>query len=104
MKLKHLLQTFFAALAFTACGSSGGDDPEPTPTPTVTAPTVVSTTPANNATDIPTGVINVQVVYDKDILVNCVAVEKFLPLICERSAESSESCFDKSHDNTPFGI
>ena len=71
MKLNHLLQAILAAFVFSACGSSGSDDPEPTPTPptpTVTAPTVVSTTPANNASDIETGLTNVQVVYDKDVL------------------------------------
>lgn len=51
-----------------ACGG-GGDDPEPvpTPTPTVTPPSVLSTTPANGATDVSTGTINVQVSYDKEI-------------------------------------
>jgi endoglucanase len=73
MKRLHFLQTLFASVVLVACGSSGGDDPEPIPappTPTVTAPTVVSTTPANNATDISIGVTNIQVVYDKDVLMS----------------------------------
>lgn len=72
MKLKRLLQTILAASVFAACGSSS-DEPEPTPTPstpTETAPIVSSTTPVNNATDIPTGTVNVQVVYDKDVLMS----------------------------------
>lgn len=72
MKLKRLLQTILAASVFVACGSSS-DEPEPTPTPptpTETAPIVSSTTPVNYATDIPTGTVDVQVVYDKDVLMS----------------------------------
>ena len=48
--------------ALSSCGG-GSDDPEPTPP--AKAPTVVSTSPSNNATDVPTGTINVQVTYDQ---------------------------------------
>jgi len=97
MKLKHLLQAFFAAFVFSSCGSSGSDDPEPTPTPptpTVTAPTVVSTTPANNATDIATGVTNVQVVYDKDVLMSSDA--SLQPKISGASLSGSASVSGKT--------
>jgi len=70
MKLKHLLQAILAAFVFSACGSSGGDDPEPTPTPptpTVTAPVVSSTTPSNNATNVETGNIDVKITYDQEV-------------------------------------
>ena len=55
-----------ASYTLLSCGDSG-DDPEPTPTPTVPPPTVVSTTPANNATDIAIGIVNITITYDKDI-------------------------------------
>ena len=71
MKKTYLLLTMLiASFALFSCG--GEDDPvtptpTPTPTPTVTAPTVVSTTPANNATDIAAGNVNVTITYDKVI-------------------------------------
>ena len=52
---------FMFSLALFSCG---GDDPEPTPTP---PPAVVSTTPTNNATDVPTGIINVQITYNTEV-------------------------------------
>ena len=50
-----------------ACG--GDDDPaeDPVVEPAVKAPVVVSTTPANGATDVPIGTVSVQVVYDKAV-------------------------------------
>ena len=71
MKKTYLLLTMLiASFALFSCG--GEDDPvtptpTPTPTPAVTAPTVVSTTPANNATDIAAGNVNVTITYDKVI-------------------------------------
>ena len=69
MKKTYLLLTMLiASFALFSCG--GEDDPAtptPTPTPAVTAPTVVSTTPANNATDIAAGNVNVTITYDKVI-------------------------------------
>ena len=51
----------------TSCG--GDDEPEDDPVtpPAVTAPAVAATTPANNATDIAIGTVNVQITYDKSI-------------------------------------
>ena len=72
MKQSHLLKTVLAAVLFASCGGGGSDDPvpAPTPNPSVTAPTVLATTPANGATNIETGAINVQVSYDKDVLMS----------------------------------
>lgn len=72
MTMKKILSipAFLAMLAINVACGGGGDDPEPvpTPTPTVTPPSVLSTTtPANGATDVSTGTINVQVSYDKEI-------------------------------------
>ena len=68
MKKFSFYLLWFVSIALTSCGG-GSDEPEPTPTPTptVTAPTVSSTTPANNATDVNIGAVSVQVVYDKDV-------------------------------------
>ena len=52
--------TFSLAL-FSCGGGSDNSDPEPT----VTAPMVVSTSPSNNATDVQTGTVNVQITYDQ---------------------------------------
>lgn len=72
MKFKNIfsITAIMAMLTINVACGGGSDDPEPTPTPptpTVTAPTVLSTTPANGATDIATGSISVQVSYDKDV-------------------------------------
>ena len=72
MKFKSIfsITAIMAMLIINVACGGGSDDPEPTPTPptpTVTAPTVLSTTPANGATDIATGSISVQVSYDKDV-------------------------------------
>jgi hypothetical protein len=71
MKFKNIfsITAIMAMLTINVACGGGSDDPEPTPTPTptVTPPTVLSTTPANGATDIATGSISVQVSYDKDI-------------------------------------
>ncbi len=57
-----------ATFALYGCGG-GSDDPEPTPTPpAVTTPTVVATTPANNAVNIPTGKVEVQITYDQNVV------------------------------------
>lgn len=70
MKKTYLmLMMLLASITLFGCG--GDDDPvtpTPTPTPTVTAPTVVSTTPANNATDIATGNVSVTITYDKEVI------------------------------------
>jgi len=60
------------AMFVFSCGDDGDDEGNGTPdvTPTVTAPTVVSTTPANNATDISVGTVNVKITYDKDVLMS----------------------------------
>ena len=50
------------SLSLFSCGG-GSDDSEPTPT--ATAPKVVSTSPNNNATDVSTGTITVQITYDQ---------------------------------------
>ena len=70
MKRLSLLNLLLSLLALTACG--GNDDSEPdtqsTSTSTSTSkPVVVSTTPANGATDIAVGTVSVSVTYDKDI-------------------------------------
>jgi len=50
------------------CGCGDDDnDSDPIVEPTATGPKVVSTLPADGATDISIGIVNVQVVYDKDI-------------------------------------
>ena len=72
MKFKNIfsITAIMAMLTINVACGGDSDDPEPTPTPptpTVTAPTVLSTTPANGATDIATGSISVQVSYDKDV-------------------------------------
>ena len=36
------------------------------------------------------------------IHVQCLAIEKFLPLICQYAAKSAQTCFNKSHNNSPF--
>ena len=64
--LKMLLLITVALLAL-ACGGNDDSADEPVVTPTVTVPKVVSTTPADGATDVSTGIANVQVVYDKDV-------------------------------------
>ena len=70
MKFKNILSitAIMAMLSVVVACGGGSDDPEPTPTPpSVTPPTVLSTTPANGATDIATGAVSIQVSYDKDI-------------------------------------
>ena len=57
-----------ASLSIISCGGGSDSEPVPTPTPTVSAPTVVTTLPANDATDVSIGVVNVTVTYDKDII------------------------------------
>ena len=64
MKFKNIfsITAIMAMLTINVACGGGSDDPEPTPTPptpTVTAPTVLSTTPANGATDIATCSISV---------------------------------------------
>ena len=67
IKKSYILPMLLAACSFAACGGDDDPEPSPAPPPAVTAPTVISTTPANNATDVATGTVSVQVVYDKDI-------------------------------------
>ena len=70
MKFKNIfsITAIMAMLSVVVACGGGSDDPEPTPTPpSVTPPTVLSTTPANGATDIATGAVSIQVSYDKDI-------------------------------------
>ena len=52
-------------LSFSLFSCSGSDDSESAPP--AKAPKVVSTSPSNNATDIPTGSINVQITYDQEV-------------------------------------
>jgi len=66
-----LLTMLMASFVLIACGGGGDDSdptPKPTPTPTTTAPTVVSSTPANNATNIAAGQVEVQITYDQNII------------------------------------
>lgn len=70
MNYPNKLFPLISLFALLSCGG-GSDSPEPTPTPptpTVTAPNVVTTIPANNATDIAVGAVNVRITYDKDII------------------------------------
>lgn len=73
MNYPNKLFSILSIFALLGCGGGSSDAPEPTPTPptptpTVTAPSVVSTSPTNNATDIAVGTVNVTVTYDKDII------------------------------------
>ena len=71
-KIEFGLALFCISMLSVACGGGGSDDPEPTitPTTTVTAPKVVSTTPADNATDIAVGNISVQITYDQEVRID----------------------------------
>lgn len=68
MKRIYLIWMLLASLSIISCGGGSDSEPVPTPTPTVSAPTVVTTLPANDATDVSIGVVNVTVTYDKDII------------------------------------
>ena len=52
-------------LSFSLLGCSSSDDSEPAPA--AKAPKVVSTSPSNNATDVPVGSVNVQITYDQEV-------------------------------------
>ena len=65
MKKFYMLWMLLASFVWMGCGGGGSDDTEPAPPPTITPPTVTSTTPANGATDIATGTVQVEVGYDK---------------------------------------
>ncbi len=52
-------------LSFSLLSCSSSDDSEPAPA--AKAPKVVSTSPSNNATDIPIGSVNVQITYDQEV-------------------------------------
>lgn len=68
MKKVYFSMMLLASIIISGCGGSDTPETPPTPpAPTVTAPTVTATTPANGATDIPVGTVNVQVTYDKDL-------------------------------------
>lgn len=70
IKKNSILLMFLAAFVNNSCGGDG-DDPQPAPiAPVVTAPSVVATTPTNNATDIAIGTVSVKVVYDKDVMMS----------------------------------
>ena len=69
MTSPNKLFSILSLFVLLSCGGSS-DNPESTPTPptpTVTAPVVVSTTPANNATDVAIGDVSIQITYDKDV-------------------------------------
>ena len=69
MTSPNKLFSILSLFVLLSCGGSS-DNPESTPTPptpTVTAPVVVSTTPANNATDVAVGNVSIQITYDKDV-------------------------------------
>jgi hypothetical protein len=70
MKRTYYLLMLLASLVLPACGGGDTDDPEPTPTPPtpVTAPKVVSTTPADQATGIAVGKVEVQITYDQNVI------------------------------------
>lgn len=70
MKNVYVSWVLICSLLCIGCSGGGSDEPTPSPTPTVTAPKVVSATPTNNATDIATGNVNVQIVYDKNVSIN----------------------------------
>ena len=72
MNLKKIFAVFVMmasviALSFLSVGCSS-DDSDPAPAPK--APKVLSTSPSNNATDIPVGTINVQITYDQNVSID----------------------------------
>lgn len=67
--ITYLLMIVSIVTLSFALFSCGGDD-EPESTPAVTAPTVISTSPINNATNVQAGTINVQITYDKQVLLD----------------------------------
>lgn len=74
MKIKNAITFLMMIAAIITCSltlfSCGGDDDDPEPTPEAKAPTVVFTSPANNASNVATGTIQVQINYDKDVLLD----------------------------------
>ena len=60
-----MMMVLVITLSFSLFSCSGSDDSESAPP--AKAPKVVSTSPSNNATDIPTGSINVQITYDQEV-------------------------------------
>ena len=62
--LMMIVSIITLSMTLFSCSGSG-DDSEPTPS--AKAPTVVSTSPSHNATEITTGSIHVQITYDQDV-------------------------------------
>lgn len=60
--LMMMVSVIMLSLVWLGCGGDG-DDPEPA----VTVPKVVSTSPVSGATEVATGLINVQITYDQAV-------------------------------------
>jgi hypothetical protein len=64
--LMMMVSVIMLSFSLVSCSSSDDSDPAPA----AKAPKVVSTSPSNNATEIPVGTVNVQITYDQEVSID----------------------------------